>query len=213
MSNLHIVWGQVSDNESSGRGSNDRSRDNQEVDFRELSSSGTLSSHILSTSSRAQPSREPCPAPRFEPFASSDNTTLPRSDVAGASKEVILSRAGFWSKGSAKHDRGRCKPCRFVYSRTGCESGAECAFCHLPHTDNSRNRIGVSKRDYCKSLAEKLRDSCEGEPETLVEIARSATSKSSYLGLLLQGDIALGEGHSAHDAPELGGSRSLKLSL
>jgi len=45
----------------------------------------------------------------------------------------------FPTVGSAGHYNGTCKPCAFLYTR-GCESGPQCAFCHLCPPDEKRRR-------------------------------------------------------------------------
>jgi len=44
--------------------------------------------------------------------------------------------------GSAGHEIGNCKPCAFVYTK-GCQSGAQCAFCHLcpPGEKDRRKKV------------------------------------------------------------------------
>jgi hypothetical protein len=44
----------------------------------------------------------------------------------GAEEEYDLNM----NKGSAFHATGRCKPCAFFHNK-GCESGADCEFCHI----------------------------------------------------------------------------------
>mmetsp|Transcript_76077 Transcript_76077/g.219702 ORF Transcript_76077/g.219702 Transcript_76077/m.219702 type:complete len:257 (-) Transcript_76077:159-929(-) len=100
--------------------------------------------------------------------------------------EKILAQIGFWSKGSSRHAQGRCKPCHYVYGRVGCANGQDCGFCHFPHTDKSRKRIGMSKRQYCKTVANALRDYCKENPDMLAEVLRQASLKSSYLNTIAQ---------------------------
>jgi len=38
-----------------------------------------------------------------------------------------------FSLGSIEHGPGKCEPCRFVDSFSGCCNGWRCQFCHLPH--------------------------------------------------------------------------------
>jgi len=44
--------------------------------------------------------------------------------------------------GSVGHETGNCKPCAFVYTK-GCQSGAQCAFCHLcpPGEKDRRKKV------------------------------------------------------------------------
>jgi len=49
----------------------------------------------------------------------------------------------FPTVGSAKHGDGKCKPCAFYWKPEGCESGAECQFCHFcpPGEKQRRKRV------------------------------------------------------------------------
>ena len=46
------------------------------------------------------------------------------------------------TNGSFGHETGNCKPCAFVYTK-GCQSGAQCAFCHLcpPGEKDRRKKV------------------------------------------------------------------------
>jgi len=78
--------------------------------------------------------------------------------------------------GSVLHENGSCKPCLFVRTDVGCQSGEACKFCHLQH----RRRCCKGKRDRYKKHVARMQDAAaatgSGEPR---------------------------EGHSGHDmAPE-----------
>lgn len=57
--------------------------------------------------------------------------------------------------GSSKHRLGQCKPCAFAWKPEGCQSGAQCQFCHLcPPGEKQRRKkvlrqlqrsVGISK--------------------------------------------------------------------
>jgi len=100
--------------------------------------------------------------------------------------EKILANAGLWSKGCAQHATGKCRPCHYVHCRVGCSNGNECEFCHFPHTDKNRQRIGMSKRLYCKSIATTLEEACREHPEKFPQIVRASSSRSSYLHSILK---------------------------
>lgn len=68
----------------------------------------------------------------------------PARDVTGASHSqrqlyASLSRDGpVYSKGSAQHEDGGCKPCSFYcFSHKGCFRGKSCNFCHMFHSSKS----------------------------------------------------------------------------
>jgi len=47
------------------------------------------------------------------------------------------------SAGSARHHTGQCKPCAFAWKPEGCESGADCIFCHLCPAGEKQRRKRV----------------------------------------------------------------------
>jgi len=51
---------------------------------------------------------------------------------------------GLFSLGSSTHHFGQCKPCAHIHKPEGCQSGAECVFCHLcpPNEKQRRKRAG-----------------------------------------------------------------------
>eukprot|EP00928_Gymnodinium_smaydae_P084257 TRINITY_DN67523_c0_g1_i1.p1 TRINITY_DN67523_c0_g1~~TRINITY_DN67523_c0_g1_i1.p1 ORF type:complete len:126 (+),score=16.55 TRINITY_DN67523_c0_g1_i1:111-488(+) len=53
------------------------------------------------------------------------------------------------SKGSARHVKQACVPCKFYRTKKGCADGAECAFCHLPHMELTRAQVN---EEYLKFL-------------------------------------------------------------
>jgi len=69
-------------------------------------------------------------------------------------------RGEVWSEGSALHEQGRCRPCAFVNTPTGCKAEARCRFCHLQHTSVKRRvRPCKGKRERLRRLVERFR--CE----------------------------------------------------
>jgi len=61
-----------------------------------------------------------------------------------------------WSVGSVGHDTGSCKPCMFLFSKTGCIVGPDCQFCHFSHSRSTVPRPSKSKRDRIKRLLSSL---------------------------------------------------------
>jgi len=59
---------------------------------------------------------------------------------------------GQWSVGSVGHDSGCCKPCMFLFSKTGCFAGTDCQFCHFSHCRSKFPRPSKGKRDRIKRL-------------------------------------------------------------
>ena len=42
------------------------------------------------------------------------------------------------SQGKQSHGEGNCCPCKWAYTPKGCQHGANCVFCHLPHPLGTR---------------------------------------------------------------------------
>lgn len=70
-----------------------------------------------------------------------------RPSVQGESlsedEHVFLRR---WSVGSRLHRSGNCRPCIFFARETGCNSKAECKYCHFDHSRRTRRRPPRWKR-------------------------------------------------------------------
>jgi len=105
------------------------------------------------------------------------------SGESGADDEYVnvLKRAGMWSVGSIHHVEGKCRPCHYIYSRSGCELKGGCTFCHLPHTDGCGQRLGMFKRVYCKNFVHAVYDACAGDATKVEEVIGCSSSKSWYL--------------------------------
>jgi hypothetical protein len=74
--------------------------------------------------------------------------------------EAPLITGAEYSVGSARHDQGECVPCLFARSTRGCQDGAACTFCHLPHV--GLGRPGKSKRAKHKNLRKRRNEDSEG---------------------------------------------------
>jgi len=93
---------------------------------------------------------------------------------------------GLMSKGSAKHKDGKCRPCHYIHTSAGCASGKECRFCHMPHTGQSKSRLGASKRNMCKQIADAVELKLQGDPEGILHAAALLGSRSHYLRSILE---------------------------
>lgn len=49
------------------------------------------------------------------------------------------------SLGSVNHELGTCKPCAFIHTK-GCQSGAECPFCHLCPPGEKKRRTKMTRQ-------------------------------------------------------------------
>jgi len=48
----------------------------------------------------------------------------------GGNIPPLAERKARWSNGSAEHDKGKCRPCAWVWKPDGCVNGTACSFCH-----------------------------------------------------------------------------------
>jgi len=76
------------------------------------------------------------------------------------------------------HDAGKCKPCLFAHTKTGCSNGDACPFCHEKHRARGPRPAKVV-RNRCKQMVAKFKD--EGNTEALEILAKD----NLYCGKLL----------------------------
>ncbi|CAK8994418.1 unnamed protein product [Durusdinium trenchii] len=98
--------------------------------------------------------QSPMPA-EPEPESRSDAENAPHSsaastadteNIAGVHVASTVPSAEVPTRGSAGHGLGACKPCAFFY-KDGCQSGFECAFCHLcPPGEKIRRKKELKQR-------------------------------------------------------------------
>jgi len=81
-------------------------------------------------------------------FVLAEPVAVPRRQRSSKSKKVqitpamlsILGTPELPTLGSAGHSVKKCKPCAFAWKDQGCQSGADCAFCHLCDSDEKKSR-------------------------------------------------------------------------
>lgn len=93
-----------------------------------------------------------------------DSPTSLQSGAAGT-----LGSGSYPSVGSAGHGLGKCRPCAFARSSSGCKFGAECSFCHLvaEHTEQVRMRPCKGKRERFKRAMAAIEGKVAQNPELL----------------------------------------------
>jgi len=91
--------------------------------------------------------------------------------------------ASLLSKGSSKHDQGKCMPCHFFQRKQGCANGTNCRFCHLH--DEMRNRPDKRKRVKARRAVDEW-EQMEGGSQTKGEMAAKLATKDSYTKMLLE---------------------------
>lgn len=70
------------------------------------------------------------------------------------------------SEGSLKHFTGTCRPCAFKVTRSGCDAGLSCRFCHFSHPEANRIRARPckGKRDRIRKLVGKICEQIDNNP-------------------------------------------------
>jgi len=81
------------------------------------------------------------------------------------------------------HDAGKCKPCLFAHTKTGCSNGDACQFCHLKHRSRAP-RPSRSTRNRCKQIVAMVKETA-GDTEVLQSFAKQHT----YIERLLTQEI------------------------
>lgn len=96
---------------------------------------------------------------------------------------------GEWSVGSEGHAQGQCRPCHYVFAKTGCQNGRECNFCHLPHPKRFRPRPCKSKRFKCKQLAAVLDQVLDDDPDSFQNVVEQLSSQGGYLNTVVKSKL------------------------
>jgi len=125
--------------------------------------------------------------------------------------ELLEGEKGEWSLGSEKHKMGQCRPCHYVFSKTGCQNGKTCNFCHLLHPKRFRPRPCKSKRSKCKQLAAVLDQVLADDPERFQSVAEQLSAQGGYLHTVVKSKLhsmakklkhEAGSGEPAHKSAE-----------
>eukprot|EP00747_Dinoflagellata_sp_TGD_P120837 gnl/TRDRNA2_/TRDRNA2_173330_c0_seq6.p1 gnl/TRDRNA2_/TRDRNA2_173330_c0~~gnl/TRDRNA2_/TRDRNA2_173330_c0_seq6.p1 ORF type:complete len:233 (+),score=29.24 gnl/TRDRNA2_/TRDRNA2_173330_c0_seq6:101-799(+) len=82
----------------------------------------------------------------YEPALASGTGTTAAAGKANAAKGIQKGDR-MPTAGSGNHGIGKCKPCLWLHSAQGCSLQADCQFCHLPHSKQTRTRPSKGKRD------------------------------------------------------------------
>jgi len=74
------------------------------------------------------------------------------------------------SKGSIDHEKGDCLPCVLMNRNVGCQNGAACTFCHLPHQKKWKPpRLCKDRRDRFQRRVEDIESKLDTELHLLIE--------------------------------------------
>lgn len=122
-------------------------------------------------------------------------------------EEFISKLSQFCSVGSALHAQGNCRPCHFVHTPLGCDTGANCEFCHLPHCKTGRTRPSKMKRKQQQQFFMMAEEAKSMDPETLARAMNIARGDNVDLQNVLEECRALPAarsrgGASSQAAPE-----------
>jgi len=97
--------------------------------------------------------------------------------------ETPEERPDWFSKGSQKHDKGKCTPCHFFQRKQGCISGAKCRYCHLH--DDMRDRPDKRSRGKARKEVDEWEQK-ECDSQTKIVIAAKMATKDAYTKMLLR---------------------------
>jgi hypothetical protein len=106
------------------------------------------------------------------------------------------------SVGSKQHDSGRCKPCAFYHTK-GCQSGANCQFCHRcpAHEKQRRKRL---RRQLCNSLMHGFDGRGRGQGDRISHPKKAGHARiSSHMSdttSTCSGWVSNSDGHFGHSA-------------
>lgn len=160
------------------------------------------SSHSAQASSSRQfepgyrvPSPSSLPTP-FHSGGASSSSRLPKVEDLPDDVPTV---------GSLGHSQGQCKPCFYVFSRTGCKFGRSCMYCHLNHGRPKKERPPKQVRQECKELANQVFRStpASADPEGRLmrrhELSRASPVTTKYAASVLR---ALGRQKAEPMGPE-----------
>mmetsp|Transcript_23261 Transcript_23261/g.54931 ORF Transcript_23261/g.54931 Transcript_23261/m.54931 type:complete len:299 (+) Transcript_23261:52-948(+) len=81
--------------------------------------------------------------------------------------------------GSLWHAEGTCRPCFYVFSKSGCHFGRSCKYCHMDHAKRKKDRPPKMVREECKQIAQEVFRSESAAASEDVEDLRHRTQLSS----------------------------------
>jgi len=123
------------------------------------------------------------------------------TSAAQALVEQALSKHGLWSVGTSMHGVGRCRACVYFHSRNGCKVGAQCVFCHIPHTSKSSKSLNLWRRVMCKRIGQVLVEELGGDLDAFRSAAELVGAKSSHMRHLLDAHLTTALNLSEADRP------------
>ncbi|CAJ1412795.1 unnamed protein product, partial [Effrenium voratum] len=97
--------------------------------------------------------------------------------------------------GSLGHSNGNCKPCFYMFSKTGCNFGRSCRYCHLDHVKRKKDRPPKLVRQECKEIANQVFQSAsepaesgelEGTLRSRSELSRAGPATTKYAASVLR---------------------------
>lgn len=122
------------------------------------------------------------------PQAQEEEQRWPDTGDEGGEEEE-MEGAGTWSAGAVQHADGLCKPCHYVYTKTGCANGEACSFCHLRHPKRVRPRPCKSKRSKCKRIAGILDTVLQDNPDEFKNAVSYLSSKGGYMKSVVKSKV------------------------
>lgn len=91
---------------------------------------------------------------------SSSSRSSKRTPAASPLREIgrnaVVLPNNIPSAGSLGHSKGICRPCFYILSKTGCQFGKSCLFCHEVHPKRKKDRPPKLVREDCKMIAKRV---------------------------------------------------------
>mmetsp|Transcript_36193 Transcript_36193/g.65675 ORF Transcript_36193/g.65675 Transcript_36193/m.65675 type:complete len:217 (+) Transcript_36193:64-714(+) len=188
----HLIWGRPelvsseSDSLSLGRESRDRSADEiKRAVLEKLMQDVTLNSD--SGELDVPPGKNDQVTNRAIDKLQKQGRTGEGDDKDGDDNDEEEMGEGQWSVGSVLHSEGKCRPCHYYNTKTSCQNGEGCSFCHLAHPKRFRPRPCKPKRSKCKRLAGMLDAALlQDDPEKFDSTVNTLAAKGGYLKSVVQ---------------------------
>lgn len=105
----------------------------------------------------------------------------PRAEGGPPAPQMDREQLRAVSLGSELHGTGRCRPCKYMGTPSGCAMKQDCDFCHVGHR-RARTRPAKSTRAKCKEMVNNLQEADTEGAEAIEDLA----GRSPYLRGLLK---------------------------
>lgn len=120
------------------------------------------------------------------------NSLMPSAEQCASASVPWLQAAGQDGIADDLHDMANCTPCKFLFSKNGCEKGLDCKYCHKPHSGKKkRARPSKTARAQCAELKKMVDDSI-GDPVLKQQVIKELSATNPYFARLAKYDETSG---------------------